>query len=193
MVLLLNLATCQNYNGVPMFTSTCLHSGLDPTKLQTRATFPLLSKYLHCSPPFNSDSNIQDLGSLDKQILSQRPEPEEISAKESESALRQKLSSASSSIHQDFQLVQPKSLSLEILVTNMGCGYQKYILIVGLLRLDLLHWRHCPGVNQKSRLFWKIMSQVSQRQPQLRHLRSRSHKHNQPMSSLEVEHICYGF
>ena len=59
-------------------------------------------------------------------MLSQRSEIEEIS-EDCEPALRQKLSSVStevaSPVHKDSQHLQAKSLSLEILVTNMGCGY----------------------------------------------------------------------
>ena len=83
-------------------------------------------------------------------MLSQRSELEEISGEECKPALRQKLSSVStevaSSVHKD-----SASPGKVFIFRNSGDQHgvwllEVYAVIVGLLRLDLLPWRHCPGV-----------------------------------------------
>ena len=117
------------------FDNTTTHQGLDPTKPQTNQidiSHCSTNTYIALLLSTLTETAIQNLGSLDKQMLCQRSVLEEISAEECESALRQKLSSVStevaSPVHKDSQHFQAKSLPLEILMTNIRCGYQKHML-----------------------------------------------------------------
>ena len=107
-----------------MFTSTTHHSGSCTTKPQTTSTSPLFSKYLHCPLPFNSDRRSCSVCGNPWQL---DPKPKiriwRKESRESEPAL-----SRSSYLHQYRKplspiSLQPKSLSVDILVTSRQCGY----------------------------------------------------------------------